>query len=199
MSPRGVAIPDLRQQLFDAAERVLIRDGPRGLTGRAITREAGCATGLLYNHFGNLEEFLAAFAVDRARLAAETVADLPLRAGEGTVAGNLTAAALALPGSNLPAVAGLFASRPSLEGRVREALVAGAPGLGEIERSFAAYLDAEKALGRIAADVDTEACALAVVGTLHHLLHQYSPADPDPRGRMPRVVAALIAGMGRGT
>jgi hypothetical protein len=30
---------------------------------------------------------------------------------------------------------------------------------------------------------------------VHHLLHGYSPGDPDPRDRLGRVVAALVAGM----
>src|SRR5690348_543872 len=37
--PTGVAIRDPRGQLFDAAERVLLRDGPGGLTSRAVTME----------------------------------------------------------------------------------------------------------------------------------------------------------------
>jgi AcrR family transcriptional regulator len=195
MSPRGVAISGLRQQLFHATERVLVREGPGGLTGRAITREAGCASGLLYNHFGNLEDFLAEFAIERARLATKNARDLPGRAGTATVEANLTEAAASLPGSNLPALAGLMAARPGLALRVREAIDAGAPGFDEIERAFTAYLNAEKALGRIAADVDTEAFALALVGTVHHLLHEYSPGAPLPGGRIARVVAALVVGM----
>jgi AcrR family transcriptional regulator len=147
MSPRGVAIPGLKQQLFQAAERVLVRDGPSGLSGRAITREAGCSTGLLYNHFNTLDDFLTAFAVGRARQAAESAQKLPSRAGHGTVTGNLTEAALAIPGSNLPALAGLIASKPSLAPRVRETLDHGAPGLEEIEEAFRVYLDAEKSSG----------------------------------------------------
>lgn len=194
MSPRGVAILGLRQQLFQAAERVLVREGPGGLTGRAITREAGCSTGLLYNHFGNLEDFLAEFAIDRARLAARNAEKLPGRAGTATVEANLTEAAVTFPGSNLPALARLMSSRPALAPRVRGALDAGAPGFDEIERAFTAYLDAEKTLGRIASDVDTEAFALALVSTVHHLLHEYAPDDdPHPSGHIRRVVAALTA------
>lgn len=43
--PTGVAIRDVREQLFAAAERVLLRDGPSALTSRAVTSEAGCAKG----------------------------------------------------------------------------------------------------------------------------------------------------------
>lgn len=193
MSPRGVAITDLRQQLFRAAERVLVREGPGGLTGRAITREAGVASGLLYNHFGTLDDFLAEFAIDRARLAAEVAGELPSRAGTGTVAENLAEAATAWPGANLPALAGLMAAKPALAPRVRAALDAGAPGFDEIEHAFASYLEAEKALGRIAADVDTELFALALVGTVHHLLHQISPDGAEPDEQIRRVVTALAA------
>jgi AcrR family transcriptional regulator len=46
--PTGVAIRDVREQLFDAAERVLLRDGPAALTSRAVTDEAGVAKGVLH-------------------------------------------------------------------------------------------------------------------------------------------------------
>ncbi len=195
MSPRGVAITDLRQQLFGAAHRVLVREGPGGLTGRAICREAGCASGLLHNHFGTLDDFLAEFAIERARLAATGAEELPSRAGTGTVADNLAAAALALPASNLPAYAGLMASRPALVARVREAFKAGAPGLDEIQKAYGHYLDAEKALGRIAADVDTKAFAVALMGAFNLILHQYSPGEPDPTAQIHRVTTALAARM----
>jgi DNA-binding transcriptional regulator YbjK len=35
--PTGVHIRDAREQLFKAAERVLLRDGPSALTSRAVT------------------------------------------------------------------------------------------------------------------------------------------------------------------
>jgi AcrR family transcriptional regulator len=46
--PTGVALRDPRQQLFDAALRVLIRGGVAALTSRAITDEAGVAKGVLH-------------------------------------------------------------------------------------------------------------------------------------------------------
>src|SRR5215204_3760217 len=89
--PTGVAIRDARQQLFDAAERVLLRAGPSALTSRAVTTEAGCAKGVLHRHFVDFDEFLVELIRDRtARVT--TQADALLRsAGTGTVAGNLTA------------------------------------------------------------------------------------------------------------
>ncbi len=194
MSPRGVAIPDVREQLFRSAERVLAREGAAGLSGRAITVEAGVAHGLLHNHFSDLDEFLVAFILDRARRAVESVATLSQRAGHGTVVGNVTDAALSIE-VNVPVLASLVASRPSLFLRVHEAVATGAPGLDSIEAVFAAYLDAEKQRGRVKPEADTEALAVALVATVHHLwLTQGAGAHGEhPAGR--RVIAALLAGV----
>jgi len=193
MSPRGVTIPDVPAQLFQAAEQVLLRDGPSGLNSRAITNQAGVAKGVLHNHFTDLDSFLAAFVLDRFRLAIEAAATLPSRAGTGTVVGNLTDAALAVFGSNAPALISLVTSRPSLMLRLQQSVAAGAPNLQTIEEVFAAYLNAEKRLGRIAAAADTGILALALVGTIHHLFVTSHASGPDPRRRVRRIVAALVA------
>ena len=90
--PTGVAIRDPRGQLFDAAERVLLRDGPGGLTSRAVTAEAGVAKGVLHRHFADFDEFLAGLALDRVTQIDAQAAALREMAGTGTVAGNLAAA-----------------------------------------------------------------------------------------------------------
>ncbi|WP_433436540.1 TetR family transcriptional regulator [Nonomuraea sp. CA-141351] len=192
MSPRGVTIPEVRQQLFDAAEQVLLREGPSGLTGRAITREAGVATGLLHNHFGDLDSFLAALFVDRAQTATRRLQDLPTRAGTATVADNLMAALEMLFAGNLLALAGLALARPSIVPRLGEALGEGTLELDAGERLFATYLEAEQRLGRIPADADTASLALALVGAAHQLLLTRGPHAPDLRERMRCVVTALI-------
>ncbi|WP_197359337.1 TetR family transcriptional regulator, partial [Streptomyces clavuligerus] len=81
MAPRGVAIPDLRARLFDAAERVLARDGAAALTSRAITEEAGCAKGVLHHRFAGLDAFVAELVLDRYARIAALAEGLPGRAG----------------------------------------------------------------------------------------------------------------------
>ena len=61
--PTGIPIRDIRDQLFDAAERVLLRDGPSALTSRAVTTEAGVAKGILHRHFPDFDAFLAALVL----------------------------------------------------------------------------------------------------------------------------------------
>jgi AcrR family transcriptional regulator len=167
--PRGVAIPELSEQLFQAVERVLERDGPSGLSGRAITREAGVATGLLYNHFADLDELLATFIVDRARAFVGHVEALSSRPGTGTVAGNLTEAATAMA-PVITLMFNLVISRPSLARRLQELLHGSRLSLLTLEGAFTAYLEAEKREGRLAAGVDAPALSIALVGAVHHLL-----------------------------
>lgn len=190
--PRGVAIPDLRAQLFRAAERVLARDGPSGLTSRAITEEAGVAKGVLHNHFTDLDGFLAEFVMERMHLISDEGVKLRDRAGEGTVVGNLTEAAVSAFGSHATAMLGLAMARPAILPRLQHSISHGSLGLQEVEASFAAYLDAEKDLGRISPDTDTQTTALAIVGTVHHLFMTQRAVPPDLRERVLHVVEALL-------
>jgi AcrR family transcriptional regulator len=88
-----VAIRDPRGQLFDAAERVLLRDGPAALTSRAVTAEAGVAKGVLHRHFADFDAFLAGLALDRIAGIGRQAADLRAAAGAGSVPGNLAGCA----------------------------------------------------------------------------------------------------------
>ncbi|WP_171074622.1 TetR/AcrR family transcriptional regulator [Nonomuraea basaltis] len=185
----------MQSRLFEAACAVLLREGPGGLSGRAITREAGVATGLLHNHFGDLDGFLAEFIAEGARQAAETATRLRSLVGKGSVAGNLTQAALAF-GVYVPAAAELVRSRPALAERLHQALASNLPTLAEIRESFAGYLEAEQVRGRLAADADTGALALALVATAHHLFAMQPPLSPEPQEDFRRVVATLMSGAG---
>ncbi|MFE9903928.1 TetR/AcrR family transcriptional regulator [Streptomyces achromogenes] len=194
MSPRGVATPDVRERLFAAAERVVEQGGPGALTSRSVTTEAGCAKGLLHAHFAGLDEFVAELCLDRfARTAAKARA-LSGLVGQGTVAENLDAVVLALLDSGGPALSGLALTRPAATRRIREALEGGAPGFTAIQEAVTAYLADEQERGRVAATVDPHTVALALVGTVHHLLMTSWPGTPDPRPAMTRLVAALLKG-----
>ncbi|POX48255.1 TetR family transcriptional regulator [Streptomyces sp. Ru71] len=189
-----MATPNVRERLFAAAERVVVRDGPGALTSRSVTTEAGCAKGLLHAHFAGLDEFVAELCLDRfARTAAQARA-LSGLAGQDTVVHNLSSVALALFDSGGPAISGLAMTRPAAALRIRQALEGGAPGFTAIQEAITGYLEAEQRLGRLADTVDPDTVALAVVGTAHHLLMTSWPGAPDPREPMERLVAALVAG-----
>src|SRR5512132_3307091 len=118
--PTGVALRDAREQLFDAAERVLLRDGPNALTSRAVTTEAGCAKGVLHRHFADFDAFMAELVLDRIGRIGAQAAALRESAGTGTVAVNLTGALTDLFGSVAVAIVGLITFRDDLRARLRQ-------------------------------------------------------------------------------
>ena len=189
--PTGVAISDPREQLFAAAERILLRDGPQALTSRAVTTEAGCAKGVLHRHFADFDDFLAGLVRDRiARLGPRADALLQA-AGTGTVTGNLTAELTDLFGSVAVAVVALITFRDDLRARLRKTTPAGVPLLTEAAAMLAAYLAAERDLGRVTWDADVATLAPTLLGA-GHLLFAGRDTTPAP-ATVHRTVATVMA------
>ena len=193
--PTGVAMRDAREQLFAAAERVLLRDGPNALTSRAVTTEAGCAKGVLHRHFADFDAFLAELVLDRiARIGDQAVA-LRASAGTGTVAGHLTGTLMEVFGSVALGIVGLITFRDDLRARLRATTPTGVPLLTEAGTMIASYLAAERELGRLAADADVETLALTLIGT-GHLLFAGREGVPPETEAVRKVVTSVIAGAG---
>ena len=188
--PTGVAIRDPRGQLFDAAERILLRDGPAALTSRAVTAEAGVAKGVLHRHFADFDAFLAELALDRTARIDQMAADLRAAAGTGSVEGNLAAA---LPGLFAPpalALIRLVIARDELRARLRAATGSRIPLLSESTALVAGYLTAERDLGRIAASADIGTLAPTLTGAAH-LLFTDTDGTPEPAATA-KVVAVVM-------
>jgi AcrR family transcriptional regulator len=177
--PTGVHLRDARQRLFDAAERVLLRDGPNGLTSRAVTDEAGCAKGVLHRHFADFDAFLAELVLDRAaRLETQALA-LREAAGTGTVAANLAEALTTLFGPVPVAIIPLITFRDELRVRLRQAMPGGGIAiLSQVTAAVSAYLADERARGRISADADIDSLTLSLVGGGHLLFADRDPGPP---------------------
>ncbi|MFE0019975.1 TetR/AcrR family transcriptional regulator [Amycolatopsis sp. NPDC059021] len=192
--PTGIHIRDARKQLFDAAERILVRDGPNALTSRAVTTEAGCAKGVLHRHFADFDDFLAKLVLDRiARLEAQA-ADLLAAAGTRTVADNLTDALTSLFSSVAVAIISLITFRDELRARLRRGRPAGIPLLTEAAAMLVAYLTAERELGRIAADADVDTLAPMLLGSGHLLFADRTGVPPEAEA-VHKVVTSAIAGV----
>jgi len=191
--PTGVAIRDVREQLFGAAERVLVRDGPAALTSRAVTTEAGCAKGVLHRHFADFDAFLAELVRDRIGRIDGQADALRASAGTGTVAGNLTAVLVDLFGSVAVAIVSLVISRDALRARLRQDRPTGIPLLTEAAAMIASYLTAERELGRVAADADVDALAPTLLGAAHLLFADRTAAAPETEA-VRKVVTTVIAG-----
>ncbi|MFI7427901.1 TetR/AcrR family transcriptional regulator [Micromonospora sp. NPDC049836] len=193
--PTGMHLRDARQQLFDAAERVLLRAGPNGLTSRAVTDEAGCAKGVLHRHFTDFDAFLAELVLDRAAQLERQADALRAAAGTGTVADNLTGALTTLFGPVPVAIIPLITFRDELRARLRQARPGGGIAiLAEVTTAVAAYLADERELGRIAADADLDSLTLSLVGGGHLLFADRDP-DPPTTATVNKLVTTVLAGV----
>ncbi|TDD82348.1 TetR/AcrR family transcriptional regulator [Actinomadura darangshiensis] len=192
--PTGVAMRDVRAQLFDAAERVLLRAGPSALTSRAVTDEAGCAKGVLHRHFDDFDAFLADFVLDRARRMGVQAAALRDSAGTGTVVGNLAGAMTAVFESVAMAILPLITFRDELRARLRETWPTGLPVIAEAVEMVAAYLAAERDLGRIAPHAEVEVLAPTLLGAGHLQFADRAAPTPDPDA-VRKTVLTVVGGV----
>ena len=190
--PTGVHIQDARAQLFDAAERVLLRAGPHALTSRAVTTEAGVAKGVLHRHFEDFDAFLTELVLDRiARL--DSLAPI---AGLGTVVDNLTETLTGLFSTVAVAIVALITFRDDLRLRLRQARgTAGVPLATEATAMIGDYLRAERDHGRLAFDADVDTLAPTLVGAGHLLFADRHAGPPDPEAVRRMVVTVLAAAL----
>jgi AcrR family transcriptional regulator len=191
--PTGVHIRDVRDQLFDAAERVLLRDGPNALTSRAVTIEADCAKGVLYRHFEDFDAFLTDLVLDRRDRMHTQAAALCAAAGSGTISGNLASAMTVLFSSVVVAMVGLVTFRLELRARLRRAWPAGVPLLTEAVVMVADYLTAERDLGRVEAHADIDTLAPMLIGAAHLLFADRTGPTPEPAA-VRRMVSTVMTG-----
>jgi AcrR family transcriptional regulator len=175
---------------------VLLRDGPSALTSRAVTDEAGVAKGVLHRHFADFDEFLAELVRDRAARMETQAATLLAAAGTGTVAGNVTVALTDVFGSVAGSIVALVIFRDELRARLRETWPRGVPLTREASAMIAAYLEAERDLGRITADADIPVLAPTLIGAAHLQFADRDGGAPDP-GAVRAMVSAVLAGVTR--
>jgi AcrR family transcriptional regulator len=192
--PTGVALRDVREQLFDAADRILLRSGPEALTSRAVTDGAGCAKGVLHRHFADFDTFLAEYVLDRSTRMDAQVLFLHEAAGTGTVAGNVTAALTGLFDSVAVAIVALVTFRDGLRARLRDTWPAGVPVLTQAADILADYLEDERARGRVPASADTATLGAILIGTAHLLFADRTGTRPAA-GDIRRAVEAIIPGV----
>ncbi|NKQ52211.1 TetR/AcrR family transcriptional regulator [Amycolatopsis sp. K13G38] len=193
--PTGVHLHDARQQLFDAAERVLLRGGPSALTSRAVTAEAEVSKGVLHRHFADFDDFLAELVRERLGRLEDQRTTLRGSAGTGTLASNLTSALIEIFDPVAVAIVSLILFRDELRARLRHSgRPHGIPLLTEATAMIAAYLTDECELGRVAADTDAGTLALSLVGTGHLLFadQEHAPSAEFVESAVRTVIADVV-------
>jgi len=189
---------DLREHLLAATERLLAEGPPQTLTTRAIARAAGVSDGVLYNYFADREDLVLAALVRRfAGLVERFHAALP-EPGTRPLEESLRAvaeAALEIHVDAAPIVAGLVAE-PALLRRFMIEIHREPLGGPQLVGPVAAFLDAERSAGRVAA-VDTAAAADLLVGAI--VMRALTTLLGVPRDevaeRLPALVDALVRGL----
>jgi AcrR family transcriptional regulator len=192
--PTGVPVRNARDQLFVAAERVLLRDGPSGLTSRSVTTEACVAKGVLHRHFAGFDAFLAELVLDRVEHVGRQAAALQDSAGTGSVVDNLTGALTVLFGSVALEIIGLLMSRNELRAQLSEAGAGHLPVIRQGTAMIANYLLAERDLGRTAADVDVAGLAPTLMGA-GHLLFAGREGVPPGTDEVRKIVTSVLSGV----
>jgi len=145
---------------------------------------------VLHRYFADFDDFLAALVLDRAAWQEVASAALMGAAGTGSVTGNLAEALRSLLSPVAVGVVALITFRDELRARLRETWPTGLPLLAEAGRTILAYLEAERAAGRVAAEADTRSLALSLVGSGHLLF-----ADRTGQPPAPEAVRALVEGI----
>jgi AcrR family transcriptional regulator len=189
-----VAAIETRERLVAAAEEVLRRDGIVGLTTKAVAQAAGRSEGSIYNHFTDRVELI--MAVIDARLPDFIDALMELVPGRRSVRANLervTRALVEFDQLMLPLMGGVF-SDPELLTRFNEAMHPDDKGPHRPHRGITAYLEGEKALDRLAADVDSAAVAMMLIGGCREAVMQelFGLPPMSSKDAARRIVRTLI-------
>ena len=189
--PTGVHLKNARELLFNAADRVLRRDGVSGLTSRAVTTEAGVAKGVMHRHFVDFDSFLAELVLDRVAQLDGPMAAIREAAGTGTVADNLVDALTAVFSPLAVAIVALVVTREGLRARLREAGAARFPLIAEGSAAITAYLAAEQALGRVADSADIATLSPTLIGATHLLFTDREGGPPGAEALHKLVIGVL--------
>ncbi|NBM17954.1 TetR/AcrR family transcriptional regulator [Streptomyces sp. GC420] len=177
MSPRKPAVlrdgggdRTLREHLIATAARLIAERGTPALTVREIAREAGVASGVLYNHFEDKEELLAHALRAHLHTAMAQMGEAPVP-GRGAVEDNLrvyVTRGLGVLAQLLPVFAGAIAEHKILAHFGAMGTPRGEQG--GLRAALTGYLRAEQELRRISPDAKVDAAATMIMGACHELI-----------------------------
>jgi AcrR family transcriptional regulator len=191
--PTGIALRDARAQLLEAGQRILLRDGPAGLTSRSVTDEAEVAKGVLHRHFATFDGFLVALVQDWIGHVNIISTDLLARAGDATIVTNLTNALTELFEPLGLAIVRLVLSRSEVIRELRSTTPRGIPVLTEGAKGITNYLATEQQLGRIVRSAAPQSLALSLLGTGHLLFAGELGGLPD-ESAVREIVESIVVG-----
>jgi|Tabmets5t2r1_1033131.scaffolds.fasta_scaffold22330_3 AcrR family transcriptional regulator len=187
---------DTRGRIVDAAAQVMETLGLARATTKEIARAAGYSEATLYKHFSDKSELLLAVLGERLPGLVGLLKRLPDEVGQGVVAERLEQVAdqaLQFYERAVPILASLFAE-PVLLDRYRQDLAAAGAGPHRANQALAAYLRAERELGRVDPAVDPDAAAALLLGAcFQRAFFSAFGGEPIPAAERRRFAAGLVA------
>ena len=189
-------IDNIRARLVAAARKIVLRDGARAMTMRAVAQEANCAVGLPYKFFANREEIvLEVIAIDLGRITKKLDAWVK-KAGKGSIGGNLDQFATIFLSSHVPALMQANQLDDELFMRKLEHATEESGIVRTFDDAVAEYLAIEQGLGRIRADIDTHAFGFLITGAIHNLVVAGSQYPRPSRAALRRHLNACATAIG---
>ena len=181
-----------REDILDAATRVMRDQGYARATTKEIARAAGYSEAALYKHFRDKTEIFLSVLSEQLPPLGELFGGL---AGKSTVRANLTRitrAALAFYAESFPIAASVFSTRELLTAHQDAIRERGAGPRGPVT-GLAQYLRAEQKLGRLPRSADAETMAALLLGACFQqafLLH-FDGEEPDS-AQLERLAKSLV-------
>jgi len=184
--------------LVRAATEVVAELGYPQATTRAIAARAGVSEATIYRHFPDKRALFTAALLQGHQPILEWMSDLPSRAGEATVADNLTACLIQLAGLRdavLPLERAMLDDPDLARGRPPGGSAMTIQAVGGPPYQLQKYLEAEQELGRVKPDVDASQAALVLLVILFGLAAGPTLPDQSLDATLESAVRLLIDGI----
>jgi AcrR family transcriptional regulator len=161
-----VAERTTRGEILRATEELIAEGGFLSATTRAIAERAGCAEGSIYRYFPDKHALIHAVMFDRFESFFVMLEELPVLAGQGTVAGNLERVGLESLGfyRAIAPMVGAQLSDPRLLSEQRAAWDREGGGPMRALRAVRRYVANEQRLGRIGEHAEPDLLGRELLG-----------------------------------
>jgi len=190
---------DTRQRILDAAERLIVIGGYARLTTKDIAREARCAEGTIFNHFGRKEDLCLAVVLQNAPAFRQAISEI--QPGKGSTTSNLqhiAVAAIHFFKRLIPLSVSLLADADLLL-RHRQSMAENGRGPKDVFELVARYVSEEQQLGRVRKETSAMNAASLLLGACFHrvFIAQVTGKDLFPLSDT-EIAAELVSALNSG-